>query len=170
MNLGHLMLSRLSQTHFCKIRKVGLARKTIHLACVASALLLSYDNRTTTTPQSSICTAFLAQFPVGEEPGYKAGSTYILGFAQRGFIAGSHSVCAVRNLLRVDRKIISIRSRRNSTEWFKSSHLISEVLFNIALYPGTSPTGNCANPFNIASYPGSSPVFLQGRSLGMRLC
>ena len=77
MNLGHLMLSRLSQTHFCKIRKVGLARKTIHMACVASALLLSYDNWTTTTPQSSICTAFLAQFPVGEEPGYKAGSTYI---------------------------------------------------------------------------------------------
>ena len=115
-------------------------------------------------------TAFLAQFPVGEEPGYKAGSTYILWFAQRGFIAGSHSVCAVRTLLRVDRKIISIRLRRNPTEWFKSSHLIPEVLFNIALYPDTSPTGNCANPFNIASYPGSSPVFLQGRSLGMRLC
>ena len=161
MNLGHLMLSRLSQTHFCKIRKVGLVRKTIHLACVASALLLSYDNRTT-TPQSSIWYCILGTVPCRGGAWVQGWFNIHLGFAQRGFIAGSHSVCAVRTLLRVDRKIISIRSRRNPTEWFKSSRLIPEVLFNIALYPDTSPTGNCANPFNIASYPGSSPVFLQG--------
>ena len=72
--------------------KAGSRRKSNpgHLACAASALPLSYDNRkTTSTSPSSIYTAQVVLKCLSLTP-------------------GSHSICAVRTPLGADGKILSI--------------------------------------------------------------
>ena len=61
-----------------------------HLACVASALPLSYDNQTTTSPHNPLFCTGGTEVP--QSP------------------PGSHSVCAIRTLLGADQKILTINS------------------------------------------------------------
>ena len=98
-----------------KIEKAGSYQELNlgHLACAASALLLSYDNRTTTSPHNPLCILY---------------AKVVLNCLS--LTPGSHSVCAIRTLLGVDWKIPSIK-REPILSGFLSLMLEAVVFYRI---------------------------------------